>query len=580
MPETTTLRHRTGLTIDKPQVGDNGSKSSEELIEKLDRFLSSIEARLENFEKFFQFKGEQERSKKEDHEVAVVDAEDDADQEEIEGNLKHTRSRRRSSFMSISNLDNVRQRLKLIKDSMLKTSFSNLENLYKTLDEQYNYLFNNDALSHEGGGAGGGILSTISREVLSQKIITTIQYFDEKMLQIDDFVRSNSPSSKEVLHESFHNRLRYHNFNRALKKAENEYLSYYELPLGWRENKYIVHGYRFSLHHGSVLKSLFHFNHNETWNIWTHIFGLVLMIYITLVQFPSTEIYQKNTFVDNVPIYVFLFAGMACLFNSVIWHCYSCVAHLPTRALCACCDYSGITVLITCSITAVEYVALYNYPIWQKSFMIISALCGLTGFGFNWSPYFDKPECRSLRIGFFVGLAFVGMITFFCSCIFEGFIKSCIYFGPLFYKSFIWYWTGVVFYGGLYPERWRYDIIIEDDMTHAKAHSHLHDAMEVITDNIEKSGEDEIQMIEDDIDKAIEKADHLLSSQEEESELNSIIEKHFPEKPMYTPYAKDFMSLWWVDYIFQSHNIWHICVILGVLGHYSSLLQMYGVLNN
>lgn len=572
MSDTSTLRHRVGASASKDLVDhDNTAKSSEELIEKLDRFLSSIEARLENFEKFFQFKGEEElKQNKQNTEVAVED--DDCDIQDIP--VQRTRSRRRSSFMSVSNLNNVRQRLKLIKDSMLRTSFSNLDNLYKTLDEQYNYLFNNGALSHE------GILATISREVLSQKIITTIQYFDEKMLQIDDFVRSNSPSSKDVLHESFHNRLRYHNFNRALRKAENEYLSYYELPLGWRENKYIINGYRFSLHHGSVLKSFFHFNHNETWNIWTHVFGLMLLAYISLVQFPGTEIYQSNSFADNVPIYVFLLAGMMCLFNSVIWHTYSCVAHLPTRALCACCDYSGITVLITCSITAVEYIALYNYPVWQKSFMAISAFCGIAGFGFNWSPYFDKPECRSLRIGFFVGLAFVGMITFFCSCVFEGFIKSCIYFGPLFYKSFVWYWTGVVFYGGLYPERWRYDVAIEDDMSHAKAHSHLHDAMEVLTDNIEKSGEDEIQMIENDIDKEIEKSDHLLSTEEEEAKLNEIIEKHFPEKPMYTPYAKDFMSLWWVDYVLQSHNIWHVCVILGILGHYSSLLQMYKVLNN
>ena len=63
--------------------------------------------------------------------------------------------------------------------------------------------------------------------------------------------------------------------------------------------------------------------------------------------------------------------------------------------------------------------------------------------------------------------------------------------------------------------------------------------------------------------------------EEEDDDFKRLVKKHFKKEPTKTPYANKFMSLWWVDYFMASHNIWHICVLLGILGHYSCLVHMF-----
>lgn len=592
--------------------------STEEiLIEKLDIFLSSIESRLDQFEQYFKFNNiedlDEELRNDGKHKLLEVNTPDAAtasaiddpikisvtnngnnaedeyeiamseEEEEVEDSsrLQLPKSRRSStssvkSFRNFAKLDMIHQRLKFIKQSVLKSSILNLDYLYKTLDDQYNYLFNSDDLADQLDSKLDN-----SKEILSEKIITTMQYFDEKLTHIDSLIqRRIQPIETD---ESIFNIFKFYNFNKALKIAQHKHLHYYQLPLGWRENRYIINGYRFSLHHTTMLKSIFQFNHNESMNIWTHLIGIFIMLYYWFVDFPSTEVYKTNTFKDNAVVYFFLSCAISCLVSSSCWHTYSCFAKLNTRYNFACIDYTGITILITASIIAVEYVSLYNYPKLLNFFIPFTSICGTSGLLFSWTPYFDKPECRSIRISYFVGLAGLGAATIFLLCIYEGFIKSFKFFIPLFYKSLVWYWIGVIFYGGLIPERWRYDVVINED----EFCDHVHNTSDVISGNIEKSGREEYEEIEHDLTTQILRNRKPQKEQEEEQEdedeeeeaenekFKSIINKHFPEEPQKTHYEKDFFSLWWVDYVFSSHNIWHIFVVLGVMGHYYCVVDMY-----
>ena len=55
-----------------------------------------------------------------------------------------------------------------------------------------------------------GIRSLNKREILSQKIITTIQYFDEKLIKIDDFIKENKPSATDdYTHDIIFSKLRF-----------------------------------------------------------------------------------------------------------------------------------------------------------------------------------------------------------------------------------------------------------------------------------------------------------------------------------------------------------------------------------
>lgn len=560
------VRNRNHTNKLPPQVTETQTSESL-LIEKLDAFLSSIELRLERFERYFQ----------------VVGAGASETLVESEGNGKNpTQSHnRRGSTASLSSLktlsathmNQVYEQLRSVKDHVLQTSITNLEYLYKTLDEKYNDLFSNDESSL--------ILpeEDVTNEALSTNIINTIQFFEQKLSHIDQFIKSRTPAATDNYdHDSKFNRFRFFNFNKALKEAEEKYLHYYQLPLSWRENRYIIHGYRFSLQHKDILKSMFHFNHNETGNIWTHIIGTVLMLYLGLVHFPKTDVFAANTWVDNMVMYVFLLAAIECLVSSVLWHTYSCFAHLQMRNRFACVDYTGITVLITCSVISAEYCALYNSSKLLYLFVGFSIISGLSGLLFNWSPYFDKPECRPLRIVFFVCLALLGGTTFLCKWRYEGFLPSLYFYLPLVYNSFVWYWTGVVFYGGLIPERWRYDIIINEDSTCR----HTHTTSDVLTGHIENCGEEEMEEMEHEMEELglheeLDSVSVTVEAEDSDSEdkIQDILAKHFPAEPMRTPYHRDLFSLWWVDYILSSHNIWHVCVVLGVTGHYFSLLSMY-----
>lgn len=570
MSETYTLRNRRSDGVSSSQERQEVAKPTEEvLVEKLDRFLSSIESRLDTFEQYFRLR-----------------ASDDDNYEfpEKSSTLRRNSSASLNSLRSFTlpNLSTVHQRLSLIKASVLKSSITNLEHLYNTLDDQYTYLFSSPA-SEPGSPATETTQLSQSKEILSRKIITTIQYFDEKLSQVDNLIQEKTPQATTDYHAPSFQHFRFYNFNKALQKAEKEYLHYYDIPLSWRENRYIIYGYRFSLSHKTMLKSVFQFNHNESMNIWTHLIGALIVIFLGAVHLPSTELSQINSYRDNVVVYMFLAAAFGCLACSTIWHTYSCFAKLPVRSSCASVDYTGITILISASVISSEYCSLYHFPKLQKIVMTFTILCGLGGLTLNWSSYFDRPECRPLRIGFFVGLAFVGLTTFVAMCFNEGVMVSLKFFLPLVLKSCTAYLAGVVFYGGLIPERWRYDVIINED---GPCH-HNHTARDVLTDNIEHSGEEEFQQLETELheqeDSTNDESNDNLGIKEDPTqskEYREIIDKHFPDEPTKTVYHKDFWSLYWVDYFFSSHSIWHIFVLLGILGHYFSLLGMFETLHS
>lgn len=495
----------------------SGKITEELLVEKLDKFLNSIEIRLNNFDAYFQ-----NEKDKVDYSVSITE-------------------------FSINHLRSTYERLGLIKKTVLKSSYINLDNLYKSLVNNYQFLYDEDEED--------AIEENFSaKDSLQDKIIKTITYFDEKLSNIDEFLK---PHSKLQLKNI--NILRYYNFNHALKNAKENYIDYYQLPLSWRDNKFIIFGYRFSLSHMTMAKSLFQI-HNETMNIYTHFVGFLVVCWLALYHFPRTDVFAKNTFQDNLVIYGFFAAAVKCLIGSCVWHTYSCFAHYPTRARCACVDYTGITVLITASVISAEYATLYNHPTLLKIWIGFSIVCGITSFLFNWSPYFDKPECRTLRIAFFVGLALMGITSMVCMTYFEGLIATVKYFFPLCLKSLLGYLLGTVFYGGLIPERFRTDVIIKD------ADDKTYSLNDVLLGKVGNDGEEEIEEI---LSKT--KNDDDITNNEE---VNDLIKTHF-KSPVKTPFANNFFSLWWVDYFMNSHNIWHICVLMGIVGHYYGIIEMF-----
>lgn len=520
--------------------GDAAASTTQELlVEHLDRFLLSVESRLDSFEQYFKLASSGQ----------LADAGDAA------GGASPSLSRRSSAASLtllttylLANLRAIYLRMGMIKAAVLRSLANNLEHLCAALEEHYQYF---------SGGEDDGKTAPLLRaplplvDTVREKILTTIDYFDAKFTQVDALIQARKP--QDDFRSSTFRHFKYFNFNKALKASQSSYLHYYQLPLNWRENRYIIHGYRFLLQHRHMLRSIFRLNHNELANIWTHIGGAAVVVYLMCWHFPATAAFARNLWRDNAVMYAFLAAALECMVSLVVWHTYLCFAHFRVRLNCACIDYTGITVLITASVVAAEYCLLYAHPRLLQTYVGFLLLCGGTGFWFNWLPYFDRPECRGLRIGFFMGLAFMGASTFFVHLFYYGVLALLRFFFPLVYKSFVWYCLGVVFYGGLIPERWRYDVVINDAMPERSA-------VEVIEGKDEHSGQVEMEEIAHECAR---------------DDYEAIVARHFPPSPRYTEYRRDFMSLWWVDYVLASHNIWHVCVLLGVLGHYLAVVRMF-----
>ncbi|CAR26474.1 ZYRO0B10538p [Zygosaccharomyces rouxii] len=338
--------------------------------------------------------------------------------------------------------------------------------------------------------------------------------------------------------------IRNFNHSAAYQLGHKCHLHYYQLPFPYRENKYIIHGYRFYASHKKSFLSIINWYgwHNETSNIWTHLLGGLYLIYLAFYHFPHSNIWLS----DRVPkpakciVAVFLAAAIKCMFASVFWHTFNGTHLLRLRSKFACVDYTGITILITASILTVEFVTMYDYKISLLFYMICSLALGIIGVSMNWSPKFDRPEARPLRIKFFILLATVGCSSFIRLVFLTNWRYAADLLTPLTNKSVVWYLIGVFFYGSFIPERFRTDILTDKSIPTEKQ---LSTDLDIVTKHRDI---------------------------------------HFREKPTIHPrsqccqhHAGSFKSLWWVDYVGCSHTLWHFFVLLGVIGHYNAIMDMF-----
>ncbi|KAL6928521.1 hypothetical protein ACO0SA_003264 [Hanseniaspora valbyensis] len=378
-----------------------------------------------------------------------------------------------------------------------------------------------------------------------------------------------------------------HNHLHCLETIKKRALHYYELPFPYRENKYVINGYRYYDFY-DCLKSIFAFIpvmskptykdthehdnddesnecqgnhlyhwHNETVNIWTHLLASFYFLY-KLITFKN--IYKTTA--QNASISAFFLMSFSCFMLSSLWHTFSGWNKVKRRAKACCLDYSGISMLIVSSIIAVQcsivplenesFLQLYAWVIISLSLLAMSLIL-------NWHPRFDSPESRNKRILVFVSMAVVGNI----SIITLNPAKKGFHFFELFKNSFVWYLLGVVFYGGFLPERFRSDCPIGRIPTMDERNKELKLIKEErsvyfkISPYSSSSSSSTSSSTLSLLDKIIVES----SDEEVMNKMDQEIDEEIDNS------SSSWKSLWWTDYYLQSHNIWHIMVIMGCFGH-------------
>lgn len=277
---------------------------------------------------------------------------------------------------------------------------------------------------------------------VAEKAVNGLRYIESKLSDLEALCLE-SVSQAETLNKSI---------QAAIVAAKNRLLTYDELPQPWRHNPYIRRGYRFCEKYTSCAVSVVTL-HNETCNIWTHLLGFVVMIFIAFFHYPTTLSWTNSNWSDKLTMITFLLAAAKCLFCSTIWHTCNGISHAGQVQRWACLDYTGITVLIAASIITTEYCAFYCSPKTQLSYITITALFGLGGAILTWHPSFDNPGAKNKRIVFFVSFATAGITGFIHASMIYGLADTFNFYAPVF-KSLCFYGFGVFFYAFFFPERY------------------------------------------------------------------------------------------------------------------------------
>lgn len=255
-----------------------------------------------------------------------------------------------------------------------------------------------------------------------------------------------------------------HGVHTALSRASNKLLTYDELPFDWQENPYIRDGYRFSGSLKDCAFSIFRM-HNETMNIWSHLLGIGLFVGLGLFHMPQTDPWKLGSWMDRLPMIIFVVGALKCLFCSVFWHSCCSICHLDVKKKMACVDYTGIVVCICASILTTEYSVLKCHPIAQAFYMCVTLGCGMYGLAMSWNPKFDTTGAKTMRATFFCCFAMFGGLCGIHALFYRGAAETWSYYAPV-VKSIMCYFVGVLFYATLFPEKYITEFNFNWGMSH------------------------------------------------------------------------------------------------------------------
>ena len=233
---------------------------------------------------------------------------------------------------------------------------------------------------------------------------------------------------------------------------ERRLLLYDDLPMPWRNNPHIKRGYRFTETKLECVCSMFNIS-NESFNIWSHALGLVLVLAVAFYFYPSSANFDLSTKADVLVAAVFFVMACLTLVCSTIWHTMNAVADVNAISIFACVDYTGISLLIAASIMTTEYTAFYCDPISRWTYMCLTAFLGIGGVALPWHPRFNGADMAWARVAFYVGLALTGFMPILQLYLTHGPEFVLNFYSPI-SKSILVYLGGAFVYASKIPERW------------------------------------------------------------------------------------------------------------------------------
>ncbi|KAI8374620.1 hemolysin-III related-domain-containing protein [Radiomyces spectabilis] len=273
--------------------------------------------------------------------------------------------------------------------------------------------------------------------------------------QVDNQISDTFQKASEMrnrVHEKIHDLadMAHDQLKKAIAYGAKRLLHYEELPVPWRNNKYILTGYRFLSTPADCFHSLLYI-HNETGNIYTHLVGFFFFLSIGIYELFYSSLLSEVPNVDRIIFAIFFLAACKCLMCSTVWHTLSGINDYHTFTRMACLDYVGISVLICASIILCEYYGFYCHDAWRNSYIIGTGTLAIVGITMPFMSWFDKLEFRWIRIAFFICLASSGIVPIAHLSAVHGGTAVMTWIAPV-VQSLLCYILGVAVYANQLPE--------------------------------------------------------------------------------------------------------------------------------
>ncbi|KAL6062137.1 Adiponectin receptor protein 2 [Balamuthia mandrillaris] len=240
-------------------------------------------------------------------------------------------------------------------------------------------------------------------------------------------------------------------------------VKYEDAPRYLQDNPWIRSGYRIEHSFVECLRSLFHFRHNETGNIWSHFLGLwffFVVTFYTLFRFHfHEELAAVASWEDEAVFLLFLVCTQFCMAMSTCYHLFMCHS-AEAYVVCIRMDLSGISAMITGSFYPTIYYIFASAPSWRFFYLATISLFAILSIAGPFLPAFHTARFRKTRVMLYGSMALFGLMPTVHTVLLHDWSVASGIIGRL-CVMFASYIAGLTFYATKFPEKWwpgRFDI--------------------------------------------------------------------------------------------------------------------------
>ena len=166
-------------------------------------------------------------------------------------------------------------------------------------------------------------------------------------------------------------------------------VEYNELPEWYKNNEYIITGYRKPDNNiKNCLTSMFHI-HNETFNIWSHLLGGIIFLILIGITFLENLNITNKLILTGYCLFI-----MFALFASASYHTFMHHSH-EIQTKCILIDYQGVVFIIFASSSILIYNTFHQYImlliIYISIIAFVSSLISIMIHDSKWNNIERKP---------------------------------------------------------------------------------------------------------------------------------------------------------------------------------------------